>query len=210
MTQSEDLTHAPEQGYAEDWLEDQWQDQYGDQYADQYADWSDEHYEDWSDDQYDDEYVHWYEPPPRVRRPWHRNPAVLIGLIAAASAALAVAAVLLLAGDPADDTPTRLKPIIGTTAVSVPPSDESPVVGEPATAESAAETTSASTEASASESASAEGEAAGAQVPEADAPAEAPADAPAPPISARDDGSGDSEGPRINVTRSPMSFTPGG
>ena len=188
MTQSEDLTRAPEGGYTEDWLDEQWQDQYGDQY------------EDWSDDQYDDEYVYWYEPPVPVRRPWHRNPAVLIGLIAAASTALVVAAVLLLAGDPAD-SPTRLKPIISTTAVSVPPSDEPPAAGEPTIAESAAETTSAT----GPESATAEGD-----VPEAGAPAEAPAEAPAqPPISARDDGSGDSEGPRINVTRSPMSFTPG-
>ena len=206
MTQSEDLTRAPEEGYAEDWLEDQWQDQYGNQYEDQWAD----HYEDWSDDQYDDEYVHWYEPPPPVRRPWHRNPAVLIGLIAAASAALAVAAVLLLAGEPDGHTPTRLTPIISTTAVSVAPSYEPPVADAPTSAESAAETTAEGGAAGADVPDMPGADASQADVPEAEAPAEAPAEVPAPPpISARDGESGDSEGPRVNVTRSPMSFTPG-
>ncbi len=156
--------------------------------ADGYEDEYDARY----DDAYDDAYVRWAEPEPAVRRPWHRNPIFLLGLIAAASVALAVAAVLLLTSDRAENSPAKLKPTIRTTAVVIPPSAS-------ASETSAAETTTdTSAEATTSETES----------PESEIPA-ATAESPAPMPSARDSGSEESDGPRINVTRSPMSFTPG-
>jgi hypothetical protein len=155
-------------------------------------DWGSDPDADLYEDPYGDTYVRWPEPEPAIRRPWHRNPVILLGLIAAASVPLSVAAVLLLTGDDAGERPLKLTPTIGTTAVAIPPS-------ESASQTSAAETTPET---------SAESPTSEAESPESESPA-ATAESPAPLPPARGGGSDNSDGPRINVTRSPMSFTPG-
>lgn len=159
-------------------------------YAEPEWDWAQEPDADQFEDPYADTYVRWPEDEQAVRRPLHRNPVVLLGLIAAASVALSVAAVLLLTDSRDADVPTKLKPTIRTTAVVLPPSKS-------AAETSAVETTpeTSAEEASATESAE--------EIPAA------PTDAPAPVPSARGGDEDNSDGPRINVTRSPMSFTPG-
>ncbi len=153
-------------------------------------DWDSDPDADLYGDPYGDTYVRWPEPEPAIRRPLHRNPVILLGLIAAASVPLSVAAVLLLTGDDAGERPLKLTPTIRTTAVAIPPpestSEASVVETTPQT--SAEETT-------ATESAE--------EIPAATI------EAPAPLPSARGGEPDESDGPRINVTRSPMSFTPG-
>lgn len=159
-------------------------------YAEPEWDWDSEPEADQYGDPYADTYVRWPEPETPIRRPLHRNPVILLGLIAAASVALSVAAVLLLTDSRDADAPTKLKPTIRTTAVVLPPSESA---SEPSAVETTPETSA--DEASATESAE--------EIPAA------PTEAPAPVPSARGGGEDNSDGPRINVTRSPMSFTPG-
>jgi hypothetical protein len=158
-------------------------------YAEPEWDWDSEPDAGQYEDPYADTYVRWPEEEPPIRRPLHRNPVILLGLIAAASVALSVAAVLLLTDSRDADVPTTLKPIIRTTAVVLPPS-------ESATETSVVETTpeTSAEESTATESAE-------------ESPA-APTDASATLPSARGGDADNSDGPRINVTRSPMSFTP--
>jgi hypothetical protein len=159
-------------------------------YAEPEWDWGSELDADSYEDPYADTYVRWPETEPPIRRPWHRNPLILLGLIAAASVPLSVAAVLLLTDDRDADVATKLKPTIRTTAVMLPPS-------ESASQTSAAESTpqTSAEETTATESA--------AEIPAATI------EVPAPLPSARGGETDESDGPRINVTRSPMSFTPG-
>ena len=159
-------------------------------YAEPEWDWGAEPDAGQYEDPYADTYVRWPETEPPIRRPWHRNPVILLGLIAAASVPLSVAAVLLLTGDDANDRPMKLTPAIRTTAVVIPPSESG---SETTTAESTPQTSAEET--TATESAE--------EIPAA------PTEAPAPLPSARGGDSDESDGPRINVTRSPMSFTPG-
>ena len=163
-------------------------------YAEPEWDWGCEPDADQYEDPYADTYVRWPEAQPQIRRPWHRNPVVLLGLIAAASVPLSVAAVLLLTGDDTDDHPRKFTPTIGTTAVAIPPSESA---SETSLVEMTPETSAESAEPTAAATESAE------EIPAA------PAEAPAPLPSARGGEPDESDGPRINVTRSPMSFAPG-
>ena len=169
-------------------------------YAEPEWDWGSAADGDQYEDPYADTYVRWPEPEPAIRRPWHRNPIILLGLIAAASVPLSVAAVLLLTGDRDTGVATKLKPTIRTTAVVLPPSESAVETGEAQM--SAAQTSPSETtpETSAEESAATES---AEEIPAATI------EAPAPLPSARGGESDESDGPRINVTRSPMSFTPG-
>lgn len=159
-------------------------------YAEPEWDWGSEPDADQDEDPYADTYVRWPETEPPIRRPWHRNPIILLGLIAAASVPLSVAAVLLLTEDRDADVATKLKPTIRTTAVVLPPSESA---SQTSAAESTPQTSAVETTATES----------------AEEIAVAPTEAPAPLPSARGGESDESDGPRINVTRSPMSFTPG-
>ena len=159
-------------------------------YAEPEWDWGSELDADPYEDPYADTYVRWPETQPPIRRPWHRNPIFLLGLIAAASVPLSVAAVLLLTGNDADDRPMKFTPTIRTTAVAIPPPESTSEV-------SVVETTpqTSAEETTATEAAE--------EIPVATI------EAPAPLPSARGGETDESDGPRINVTRSPMSFTPG-
>lgn len=156
--------------------------------------------DDWFEDSYDDTFVHWDEPAAAVRRPWHRNPGILIGLIAASSAALSVASVLLVAGNTPVDSPARLRPVIRSTAVPEPPPQMPAEASTPVAApELPGDEPTAEVQAA---------EVAESDVPVALVEESAPNSAAPPPRDTRGE-SADSEGPRINVTRNPMSFTPG-
>lgn len=107
MTGRDDLPREDSLSWspAEEHSLDDWYDQY-DQ-SDQDADWE-----------------AWAEPePPPPPRPWFRKPGVLIAMIAAASVALVVATVLLLAGDDGSDTVRvpRLTPRPPATTPPNPP-----------------------------------------------------------------------------------------
>ena len=129
---------------------------------------------------------------------WYRDPRVLVGLIVAALAVLVVASVVLLVsgrlGEPTDSTEMTLRPTIRTSSIVLPPS-ASPETAT-STTTSATSTTSA-TEETSSPPADADPPV-GADPPESDAEPAAPSAGRATP-----------EGPRTNVTRNPMSFTPG-
>lgn len=155
------------------------------------------------DDTYDDTFVHWDDPEPAVRRPWHRNAGILIGLIAASSTALSVAFVLLVTGGPSVDSPARLRPAIRSSAVEAPPAEPA----KPSETAAADDDTANGTETDTAPADEPTEEAA-AEAPEAHAPAP-PADEPAPAPAPRDSSADKPNGPRINVTRNPMSFTPG-
>ena len=150
--------------------------------------------ENWYDpSDYDDTYVHW-DDEATPRQPWHRSTGALVGVIATASAALAVAFVLLLTSGTGSDRPSRLIPTIRTTAATAPPAQPTVEPG-PAqtTAETSAEETDDQTDAS---------EAEGRQSPAGPAPA-------GEPSPTQVNRTSEPEGPQINVTRAPMSFTPG-
>lgn len=162
----------------------------------------------WPIDDYADEDFGWdWDAPPVDREPepggppWYRSPGPLLAVISCAAATLVVAVALVVTDS--GEIPTR--PALGTKAVPTgapSPSRSAPTAGapEPSTPSSAAS--------SAEEPAAAEEPPATAEVTRAAEPA-APVAAP-PPAPLPVDGPGtDSEGPRINVTRSPMSFTPG-
>lgn len=130
------------------------------------------------------------------RRPaWHRDPRVLLGLIIAAMAVLVVASVVLLTsgrlGEQTQDTEMTLRPTIRTSNVTAPsssqPAETTTATGSPTSSETTSDTSTAEE-----------------QAPEAEP--EQASQAPAAPTPRRDT----PEGPRTNVTRNPMSFTPGG
>lgn len=131
-----------------------------------------------------------------VDRPWYRRPGFLVGLIITALVALVVASVLLLTRATFNDQDeVRLKPTIRTSSIVIPSSSTPPST-------SASPTTSA-TEPTRSSTPS-----------EEPAPEPAPESPPAPagPTAGGAIGEQDPDtppGPRTNVTRTPMSFTPG-
>ena len=164
----------------------------------------------------DDFGLDWDEPPvdrepERSGPPWYRSPGPLLTLIAGAAATLVVAVTLVITDS--GEIPTR--PALGTK--TVPSSAPSPSRAAPATAPTTGES-GPSTPASASPSA--ERAPAEEQSPAPAEDVEPVATEPAAPAAAQPRGplpvdspgslaGSDSEGPRINVTRSPMSFTPG-
>lgn len=144
----------------------------------------------------------WVEPPyddsgrPMTPPPWYRRPGVLVGLIIAAMVALVVASVVLLTnarfGESED---VRLRPTIHTSAVTVPATPERTAAPAPSTSPTSVEPTRSS------------------------APTEEPGPVGRPepaapsspgPVGGQTRAPSTPEGPRINVTRNPMSFTPGG
>lgn len=161
----------------------------------------------------DDFGVDWDDPrvdrePAPSRPPWYRSPGPLLALISGAAATLVVAVTLVLTDS--REIPTR--PALGTKTAPTgapSPSRAAPAIGAPGPS------TPASAPSPADEAPTREEPPAPAEVPEVAAAAEpaAPAAAPAPaPLPVDSPGSlagSESDGPRINVTRSPMSFTPG-
>jgi hypothetical protein len=119
--------------------------------------------------------------------PWFRNPRVLLTVITVAAAALVVAAVLLVTLSKADFNQTRQLRSINPAPT--------------ATATRPAETASAAPAPTAAPGQESEVTPAESPVPSADAPPQ--------PAMPRSVDPSHSDGPRINVTRTPMSFTPG-
>jgi len=131
---------------------------------------------------------YWNEAPAAPPKPpWFRNPRVLLTVITVAAAALVVAAVLLVTLSKADFNQTKqlrsIDPV--STATATRPAD-------------IASETPAPTTAPAQES----------EMTPAQSPVPS-ADAPPPPAVPRSVDPNHADGPRINVTRTPMSFTPG-
>jgi len=131
---------------------------------------------------------YWNEAPVAPPKPpWYRNPRVLLAVITVAAAALVVAAALLVTLSKADFNQTKQLISINPapTATTTRPAETAGATPSPTTApEQASEPTPA------------------------DGPAPS-ADAPPPAPLPRSVDSNHSDGPRINVTRTPMSFTPG-
>lgn len=131
---------------------------------------------------------YWNEAPTAPPKPpWYRNPRVLLAVITVAAAALVVAAALLVTLSKADFNQTKQLISINPapTATATFPAETASAIPAPTTApEQESEPT----------------------------PAESPvpsADTPPPPPVPRSVDPDHSDGPRINVTRTPMSFTPG-
>jgi len=137
------------------------------------------------------------EPAAKTVVPWYRRPRLLMALIAVAAAVLVVAAALLVTGDFSGDIPAgpQLDRRTATSAspTSAPPSSSSADTGS-VTSTSGPSTPSSSAEAPPSPEVTLE------------SPEPAP---PPPPVSPPTADGRQKEGPRINVTRTPMSFTPG-
>lgn len=137
-------------------------------------------------------------PPPLV--PWYARTSVLLALIGAAAGTLVVATVLLMAPGEPRETTDKLRPVIRTTPpttrVIVPPlpaNTTSPTVPSPVSAEPSAAPSAAGA------------------TPQAPVSAEQMAPPPAAGPQDAGDAAADAEssGPQVNVTRAPMSFTPG-
>jgi hypothetical protein len=129
---------------------------------------------------------YWNETPTAPPKPpWYRNTRVLLVIVTAAAAVLVVASVLLVTLDGAGFNQTRqLRSISPATTAAV------------TTAPPSASATPLPTPSPVSE--------------EESAPAPAPSlSAEPPPPAPRAPDVNPSDGPRINVTRTPMSFTPG-
>lgn len=134
--------------------------------------------------------------PPQVRTtvPWYRNLRVLSLLVAVAAVALVISTVLLLMLDRSADfrTGPRIstpRPQTPTSATAAVPSPDPPdTAGTPTTPGPDTPVSSESEPSSEAES--------GREAPAPDRP------------TARPDPDQDSDGPRTNVTRAPMSFTP--
>jgi len=131
---------------------------------------------------------YWNEAPAAPPKPpWYRNSRVLLAMITAAAATLVVATALLVTLSSADFNQTRQLRSINPAAPIAPATETAPIAAPP------------------SPEAQAETEA----EPPAAADPNASADAPPPPPAPRLVDSNNSDGPRMNVTRAPMSFTPG-
>lgn len=132
--------------------------------------------------------------PHRTAPPWYRSPRLLLVLIGLAAAVLVVATALLMTGRQSGEIPATPR-LESRTSAELSPTPASATQTRTPTSTTAPSTTEQSTEESTEPEVTAE-------------PAEplppAPASA-APPASQ----SRSPEGPRINVTRTPMSFTPG-
>jgi hypothetical protein len=148
--------------------------------------------------------------PPRDSRPLYRDPRWLFLLIALAAAALVVATVLLVTGRGSGEIPTA--PGLGTRTPANTTSAPSPSGAPPSPSQSAesASASSSSTPASPTSSPSsttpASEEPAAVDVPEQQQPTASAAEPPPPPAASQNRSP---SGPRINVTRTPMSFSPG-
>ncbi|MCB0925213.1 MAG: hypothetical protein KDB50_11830 [Mycobacterium sp.] len=149
----------------------------------------------WNEPPYDDPAWISAATPASAHRPWYRRPGFLVGLIITALVALVVALVLLLTrASFSEPDEMRLKPTIRTSSIVLPSTTRT----TPATA------SVTTTEAEPTRSASAE-EPEPAPQPQQPVPAGPTAGGaigeqdPATPLR-----------PRTNVTRTPMSFTPGG
>ena len=130
---------------------------------------------------------YWSEAPAAPPKPpWYRNSRVLLAMITAAAATLVVATALLVTLSSADFNQTRELRSINPAPIE--PAIETAPIAAPPAPEAQAET---------------EAE------PPAAADPTASADAPPPPPAPRVVDSNNSDGPRMNVTRAPMSFTPG-
>ena len=134
-------------------------------------------------------------PPPRVHQRSSRDPRWLLALIGLAAAALVVATVLLFTGRGAGEIPTAPESAATRTPASTP---GSPSPSRTRPSPSATTPTSAS---SASEEPSA------VEVPAPVGPTASVSELPSEPSAESRNKS--SSGPRINVTRTPMSFSPG-
>jgi predicted lipid-binding transport protein (Tim44 family) len=130
---------------------------------------------------------YWSEAPAAPPKPpWYRNSQVLLAMITAAAATLVAATALLVTLSSADFNQTRQLRSINPAPLA--PASEAAPIAAPPSPEAQAET---------------EAE------PPAAADPTASADAPPPPPAPRVVNSNNSDGPRMNVTRAPMSFTPG-
>ena len=135
-----------------------------------------------------------------VAVPWYRRPRLLLALIAVAAAALVVAAALLVTGDFSGDIPAG--PQLDTrTAATASPTSAPPGSGSADTGSTGSVT---STSGPSTPSSSAEAPPSPEVTLESPQPAPPPPPVPPPTADGRQ-----KEGPRINVTRTPMSFTPG-
>lgn len=176
-----------------DW---QWGDRWPPQGASQSSDeWPPSGDWEWTELPYDD--PAWFGVATRAPgpRPWYRRPGFLTGVIITALVALVVASVLLLTRATfSEQDETRLKPTIRTSSVILPSRTQaSPTTTSPTT--SATEPTPSDAP------------------PEQPEPTPQPQPAPAGPTAGGAIGEQDPATPvrpRINVTRTPMSFTPGG
>ena len=147
------------------------------------------------------------EPEPG-RAPWYRSPGPLLALISVATATLVVAVALVITDS--GEIPTR--PALGTKTVSTgapspsraAPTADAPEPSTPAPA-SAEESTAEEEPPAPAEVVRAAEQAAPSAAPP---PAARPVDNPGPVEGSNVEG-GISDGPRINVTRTPMSFSPG-
>lgn len=129
--------------------------------------------------------------------PWFRNPRLLFGLIAVAAAALVVASVLLITGRESGEIPTTAQ--LHTRATPSSPVERSRPrpSSEPAPATATSPTPS-------SEASSSEAEPT-AEPAATERPAIAPSASAAPPPAEQ---APNLSGPNLNVTRTPMSFSP--
>ncbi|MCB1286424.1 MAG: hypothetical protein KDB47_01700 [Mycobacterium sp.] len=134
----------------------------------------------------------------QIGPPFYRRPALILSLMMIAAAALVVALALLIANDglgrtPEEPHPSRLSP---PTPSAPPTPSGTPGAETPPPAE-------ARPEPSPTEPTESDPDLQGTTAP----PEPAVGDVPAPAAAER--GTQNSPGPRINVTRTPMSFTPG-
>jgi hypothetical protein len=136
--------------------------------------------------------------PPRVGRPWFGDQRWLFGLIGAAAAALVVAAVLLITGRDSGQIPTA--PDLSTRAPTNTTTALTPRVGPPSSPTSVS-ATSVSAASSTSELPSP------VETPDPIQSATSATELPPEPSSANRTKNQDA--PQINVTRTPMSFSPG-
>jgi len=134
------------------------------------------------------------EAPRKVSPPWHRSPRLLLALIGAAAAVLVVATALLVGGRFGGEIPTS--PQLNTRTATPSPSAAPP----PPPVQRRTGTAPSTTESPAPASAE--------QPPVAEQPVEP---LPPPPVEppAAERARADSDGPSLNVTRTPMSFSPG-
>lgn len=130
---------------------------------------------------------YWNEAPTAPPKPpWYRNSKVLLTMITAAAAALVVATALLVTLSSADFNQTRQLRGINPAPIA-PTTETAPIAATPSPPAQAETETE----------------------PQPAADPTASADAPPPPPAPRMADANNSDGPHMNVTRAPMSFTPG-
>ncbi|MCB1290590.1 hypothetical protein [Mycolicibacterium sp.] len=188
---------APPEGDLSDWLIDQ----HGDTVVDDCAAWDEwGAWDEWRDQ---DEWCGWDGDPGAgtqhpVGPPFYRRPGLILSLIMIAAAALVVALALLIANDGLGRTPDKPHPsrLTPPTPSALPTPSGTPSAETPSPAEARPEPSPTEPPESDQDLQSTTAE-----------PQPAADDVPAPAAAER--GTQNSPGPRINVTRTPMSFTPG-